>query len=207
MLALNHRLFLALNASGHPERFVVWAADFAAQYLIYGVLAIVVGLWIWGRPSRRGALLAVVVAAALALGVNQLLGLMWYEPRPFMIGLGHSLLAHVPENSFPSDHATLVWALGAGLVATGASLTAGIVVGAAGLMIAWARVYLGLHFPIDMATSAIIAVPAGFAAWALQRPVDRILLPVVEGTYERALGILKLPAGLLPRRSRADVDV
>ena len=147
------------------------------------------------------------IAAALALGVNQLLGLMWYEPRPFMIGLGHSLLAHVPENSFPSDHATLVWALGAGLVATGASLPAGIIVGGIGLAIAWARIYLGLHFPIDMATSALIAVLAGLLASASRRPIARMLLPVAEGTYERVLGVLNVPVALLPRRSRADVDM
>lgn len=200
MLAWNQGLFLWLNASGHPDRAVVMIAAFSAQALVYFALAIVAGLWVWGRPSQRGALLAVVIAAALALGVNQLLGLLWYEPRPFMAGVGHTLLAHVPENSFPSDHATLVWALSAGLIVSGASVPAGIVVGAMGAMIAWARIYLGVHFPIDMAASAAVAVVAGALAAASQRFVDHWLLPIVQDVYERALEGLGLPVALFPRR-------
>ena len=201
MLAWNQWLFLWLNASGHPDRLVVLIAEFSAQALVYAAIAVVTGLWIWGRPSRRGALLATVIAAALVLGVNQLLGLLWFEPRPFMVGLGHTLLAHIPENSFPSDHATLVWALGAGLIATGASVPAGFVVGAIGLMIAWARIYLGLHFPIDMVASAVVAAFGAVLARVLQRLIERTLLPIIEDIYERMLGILNLSIVVFPRRN------
>jgi undecaprenyl-diphosphatase len=200
MLAWNRWLFLSLNASGHPDPVIVLTADLAAQALVFVALAVTAGFWIWGNPSRRGALLAVAVAAALALGINQVLGLFWFEPRPFMIGLGHTLLAHVPENSFPSDHATLVWALGAGLIATGASMSGGAIITSIGLMIAWARVYLGLHFPIDMATSALVAACGGVFARALRAPVERMLLPVIETVYERALQLVGVPDALFPRR-------
>jgi undecaprenyl-diphosphatase len=201
MLAWNRWLFLSLNASDRPDPLAVLTADFAAQALVFVALVVAAGLWIWGSPSRRGAVLAVAIAAAIALGVNQLLGLLWFEPRPFMIDLGHTLLAHVPENSFPSDHATLVWALGAGLIATGASVPGGAVVTAIGLAIAWARIYLGLHFPIDMATSGLVAACGGALARASQPPVERMLLPVTEAIYERALRLLGLPAAVFPRRA------
>jgi undecaprenyl-diphosphatase len=205
MLAWNRWLFLTVNASGHPDPLAVLTADFAAQALVFVALAVAAGFWIWGNPSRRGALLAVAIAAAVALGVNQLLGLFWFEPRPFMIGLGHTLLAHVPENSFPSDHATLVWTLGAGLIMTGATAPGGIVVTAIGLTIAWARIYLGLHFPIDMATSALVAACGGAFARVLQSPTERWLLPVAEAIYERALRMLGLPAAVFPRRAGPSV--
>jgi len=205
MLAWNRWLFLSLNASAHPDRAVVLTADFAAQALVFVALVVAAGFWIWGNPARRGALLAVAIAAAVALGVNQLLGLFWFEPRPFMIGLGHTLLAHVPENSFPSDHATLVWTLGAGLIATGATAPGGIVVTAIGLTIAWARIYLGVHFPIDMATSALVAACGGAFARVLQSPTERRLLPVAEAIYERVLRMLGLPAAVFPRRAGPSV--
>ena len=52
----------------------------------------------------------------VALLVNQLIGLVWQHLRPFMIGLGHSHLAHVADSSFPSDHLTLLWAVAFSLV-------------------------------------------------------------------------------------------
>lgn len=49
----------------------------------------------------RQALVYTGLVAAFALLVNQLIGMVWYHPRPFEIGLGHTLLAHQPETSFP----------------------------------------------------------------------------------------------------------
>lgn len=54
-------------------------------------------------------------------GINLLLGLVWFEPRPFMVGIGHTWLDHLADNGFPSDHATLAWSLGLRLALTGAS--------------------------------------------------------------------------------------
>jgi len=95
---------------------------------------------------------------------------------------------------------SLVWALGAGLIATGASAPAGFVVAAIGLAVAWARIYLGLHYPIDMAASAAVAAFGAVIACALRQFVERTLLPIIEGIYERALRILGLSAALFPRR-------
>jgi len=151
MLAtLNQRLFLIFNASGHPDPLTVALAEIAASWLVYAAAALVPALRIWGRRDARGALLATVLGVSVALGINQMLGLLWFEPRPFMIGLGHTLALHAVENSFPSDHATFLWSLGFALLATGAARWWGVMVCVVGLLVAWARVYLGLHFPIDI---------------------------------------------------------
>jgi hypothetical protein len=48
-----------------------------------------------------------VAGVSAAVGINQLLGTLWYEPRPFATGLGRTLIQHAPDNSFPSDHVAL----------------------------------------------------------------------------------------------------
>jgi undecaprenyl-diphosphatase len=45
---------------------------------------------------------------ALFLLINQVIILLWQHPRPFVIGLGHTYLAHAADSSFPSDHLTLL---------------------------------------------------------------------------------------------------
>lgn len=200
MLALNTHLFLLLNAPADPSGFAVAFAEFTAAWLIVGVPALLVALWIWGAPARRAGLVSTAIAAALALGTNQLIGLLWYEPRPFMIGLGHTLVAHAPDNSFPSDHATFMLAIGLGLVATRGAPEWGKAVSVLGLLVAWARLYLGLHFPIDMLTSTLIGSLFGAVA-ALVRPiVARWMMPLVEWAYEGSLRLLRLPPRLFPRK-------
>ena len=183
---------------------LVLATQFIASKLIYAVPCLLVALWIWGEAEQRAGLATTAIAAALALGANQLVGLLWYEPRPFMIGLGHTLMTHVPENSFPSDHATFMLTVGLALIATRAAPVWGQFVSAMAVLVAWARIYLGLHFPIDMLTSAVIACLFGGAAIFLEAPVRRLIMPIADRIYENTLDALGLPSRAFPRRSHQD---
>jgi undecaprenyl-diphosphatase len=200
MLTINNHVFLLINAAAGASPAVVSVAEFVASRLIDLIPVLLVVLWVWGKPARRTDLVASSIAAALALGANQLVGLFWYEPRPFMIGLGHTLMAHVPENSFPSDHTTFILTVGFALVVTRAARTWGTVVTVLGVLVAWARIYLGLHFPLDMLASALIAGLFGAVAALLVAPVRRWLMPVADRTYEVALDALRLPSRFFPRR-------
>lgn len=200
MLAINHHLFLLINAPAHPYATTVALAEFAASGVIVFVPVLLVVLWIWGNPVRRAGLIATAIAAAFALGANQLLGLLWYEPRPFMIGLGRTLIAHPPENSFPSDHTTFMLTIGLGLLMTRAAPAWGKVVIILGLAVAWARIYLGLHFPIDMITSGLVGGTFGCGAALLRPLVSRWIMPLVETVYEGVLQLLRLPVWAFPRK-------
>jgi undecaprenyl-diphosphatase len=201
MLALNNHLFLLLNASATASPLSVRLADIIASRLIYAIPFILLALWIWGSPDKRAGLASTAIAAVLALGANQLAGLLWYESRPFMIGLGQTLISHAPENSFPSDHTTLFLTVGFGLIATRAASTWGKLVSVSGALVAWARIYLGLHFPVDMLASTLIACLFGGVAVLLVSPVHRWLIPIAARTYEATLNALRLPAHVFPRHN------
>ncbi|MBI1201893.1 MAG: phosphatase PAP2 family protein [Rhodopseudomonas sp.] len=201
MLALNSQLFLLINASAQPYPTTVGLAELAASGVIFLVPILLVGLWIWGDPKRRPGLVATAIAATVALSANQLLGLLWFEPRPFMVGLGRTLITHPPENSFPSDHTTFMLAVGIGLIATRASPAWGKVVVILGLVVAWSRIYLGLHFPVDMLASALVGGSFGAVATLLTRVTARYLMPLIEPVYDAGLRLLHLPARLFPRKT------
>ena len=198
----NVHLFLLLNAAGDPPGRAIGCARLVANSPDLIVPAILLGLWIWGCPARRGALIAVAGGVLAGLGINQILGLAWFEPRPFMAGLGHTWLPHAPDNGFPSDHATFVWSLGAGLVITGASRSWGGAACAYGAVVGWSRVYLGVHFPIDILTALPVALAAGGLARLARPVVAAWILPVADGLYEGTLDVLRLPAALFPRKAR-----
>ena len=196
----NQHFFLLINTSAHPAGSVVQAALLLANSPVVVGPATLVILWIWGRPSQRGGLLAVTGGMLIALGINQVLGMLYFEPRPFMIGLGHTLLPHPPDNSFPSDHATFVWALGIGLIATRATPRIGGVVSVYGLSVAWSRVFVGVHFPLDMLVSAAVGLVGGEFAAVVRPMVATWVLPPAERLYEGTLTLLHVPHALLPRR-------
>ena len=200
MLTMNNHLFLLINAPSGASPAIVFVAELAASKLIDLVPLLLVALWVWGKPTRRTGLAASSIAAALALGANQIVGLFWFEPRPFMIGLGRTLMAHAPENSFPSDHTTFILTVGFALITTRAAPMWGKAVSVLGVLVAWARIYLGLHFPLDMVASALIACLFGLLAALLVSAVQRWIMPVADRIYEGALDTLRLPSRVFPRR-------
>jgi undecaprenyl-diphosphatase len=198
---VNEQLFLAINAGAHPPGFVLLIALFLASWLVPLTILAFVLLWIRKAAPDRAALITATITMLIGLGVNQLIGLVYFHPRPFMIGLGHQYLPHPPDNSFPSDHATFLWSLGFALLALGALRAWAILLVAAGIAIAWARVYVGVHFPFDMAGSLIVALLVSRLAMFIHRLVLSWMAPLCLGLYENGIRLCRLPPALFPRHA------
>ena len=143
-------------------------------------------------------------AVALALAFTVALGSLIYEPRPFIShpGVVHLLISHAADASFPSDHAAVASALASMLVlyvplaawswlrhlkrTSGAVRAAGLrllataalfaliavgMVGAIGV----ARVYVGVHYPADIAGGVACGLLAAVLLTALRPWVHPLL--------------------------------
>lgn len=167
METINRELFLFINAPAQPAVLMVTIARWLADYLIWAIPAVVAVGWLTGREQTRRAMLGATMAGLSGLLLNQLIGFAWVHPRPFMIGLGHTLIPHAADSSFPSDHLTLLWAVAFRLLfARGNLRQGGVLLTLIGLPVAWARIYLGVHFPFDMVGAAVVAA---LCAWACYR--------------------------------------
>ncbi|VWB27213.1 phosphoesterase [Burkholderia pseudomultivorans] len=161
---LNLALFSALNAGSAPQPGVARLAIFAADWLVYALPAMLLLTWLFGeRPTRRQAIEA-GVGVCVALGLAQVIGHIWFSPRPFMAGVGTQLIPHAPDSSFPSDHMTFAWSLAAGLLLGSTTRATGCVVAALALAIAWGRIYVGVHWPFDMAGGVLVGTAGALAA-------------------------------------------
>jgi undecaprenyl-diphosphatase len=190
MPSWNTALFLSLNAASRPGPVLQGLVVAVAGIPVLLAPVLLACLWVWGPPARRAALIAAGAGVFAGQGINLLLGLVWFDPRPFMAGIGHTWLDHVADNGFPSDHATLAWSLGLGLVLTGASRHWGAAACLAGLAAGWARVYLGVHFPVDVLASIPAGLLAAGFASTLLPPIRRWVAPPVERAYDMALRFL-----------------
>lgn len=147
-----------------------WLHSVAAGYALWGglvslALLLIVAWWrARGRPQPLVAVASAVltgVSTVVALLVNQLLSSMFARPRPCQI-FPHAevLLRCAGDYSLPSDHCVIVGAFVAGLWLVHRGYAA--VATMAALVLAFARVYVGVHYPFDtvagLLTGALIAI-------------------------------------------------
>ena len=123
---------------------------------------LIVGWWV-GRSHNdfRKVALAIwaALSALLALAFVQPIASAADEARPFVALHFKPLISHAADAGFPSDHATAAGAVAAGLLFL--SWRLGLIAVLLALLIAFSRVYVGVHFPQDVAAgSALGAVTA-----------------------------------------------
>lgn len=157
---LNQTLFLFLNANEDAPQFMLGFAMFMAEWPV-GVAALLAGVAVYRQGEGRipvivQLLLTVLPAMLAAYAIRE----SWYHARPFVIDLGKTWVAHDPTPSFPSFHATFLFSLGFALLRTGISKITALFILILGTLTAWARVYLGVHFPFDMIGALVTAFVA-----------------------------------------------
>jgi undecaprenyl-diphosphatase len=196
---LNFAWFALINATPDASPRTISFAIFLATMVVYGVAIWMLLAWIRKPEAFRFALLDTVFTITLTLSLSWVIGQMWYHPRPFEIGLGQNFLAHAADSSFPSDHATLLFSVALPLLAYTISRNWGIIIFVCTLAVAWARVYLGIHFPFDIVGALIVAaISTSIIKFAGPVLKPYIYAPVCD-FYEWLIATLHLPVVLFPR--------
>lgn len=196
MQSIDTAFFLWLTGTLHSPHWCVALAEFFASAIVPLVGFALIVAWVRARKGWRPALLDASAAGALGLFMVQVIGWIHYRPRPFEVGLGANLLNHLPENSFPSDHATLMFALAFGLMAAASLRKKGTVLLGLALAVSWARVFLGAHYPSDILGGAILALTCvGLVRSVTARQSLWVLFIAI---YERGLRQMRLPKGFFP---------
>lgn len=183
-MGVDRSLFWQIN---HLAATTGWAHGVMAGYALWGGLVALTGLWVGcllvarrrddGLRSLAGVLLT-GAATLVALGLNQVIGPLVDRPRPFA-AMPHVLLLlhHSADPSFPSDHAVIAGAFVGGLVLV--SRPIGVLAAALAVVLAFARVYAGVHYPADVIGGLLIGALVGVLLVALARdPLARLLSPL-----------------------------
>lgn len=141
-------------------RFI--ATEFEYVFIVLVALAFLIPAR-WHLPQRRIGAVFATAAAAIGLLVNQPLASWVDRLRPYVAhpATAHLLIARSHDPSFPSDHATGGFALACGMFLYDRSVGTILLVLAAAL--AFARVYVGIHYPGDVLAGAAIGALAALA--------------------------------------------
>ena len=112
--------------------------------------------------------------AALGLILASLVTLVFLKPlvmrpRPYVTVEGLTALVDMSSdpNSFPSGHTTAVFAMAMGWQLASDRRWMKIFGWVLAVLMAFSRLYVGVHFPTDVLTGAIIGTVGSFIAWQI----------------------------------------
>lgn len=173
----------------------------AAAFALWGGLSLLAVLWLacWWFSARRradtGRSVAVLglggAASVVALLINQqLLSPFVGRVRPCRVLPNvHVLLPCTADHSMPSDHAVVAGALAVGLIVF--SRRIGLFAAVIAVLLAFARVYVGVHYPSD------VLVGLGVGGWVSAMVIAMFVSPATRLCTALAAG----PLGFLIHRS------
>ena len=156
---------------------------FFGVYLVYALPVIMLTLW-FVYPKRRIPLALSFGACLIAwLLITKLAvpNLIWFRPRPDfgLIGL-KEVFFHRPSYSFPSDHATALFAITIGLYVFNWRKAANYFL-AYSIVILFARVIIGVHFPLDIIGGVVSGAIGVFLVYLTDGFwSDKVLKPIIK---------------------------
>ena len=163
-----------------------WLHGPATAYASYGIVLFALLLlagFLLARSSRNPLTVARSVlgpvAVLVAVGLNQPIVHRVNEQRPWQRLPDALVLVHrSADGSFPSDHATMAGAVAVALLLVHRRL--GLLALGAALVMAFARVYVGAHFPVDVLAGLILGgLVAAVVVLALAPLIARLLEPLL----------------------------
>jgi len=153
-------LFEKINGLANVYTGLNYLAIFFADYLLYIVLALIfIGLFI-----KRSRLMAVSTAVAVFIAriiFAEPLKQIFHQARPYVVleNVNKLINEHGDYASFPSGHAVIFFAVATAVFLFNRKL--GIFAFFIALLVGIARVYAGVHWPIDIVAGGVIGILAG----------------------------------------------
>ncbi len=150
---MDFALFSALNQLTQYSPVVDWIAVFFATY----ALPIAIGISVIVGLKKKEFIMHALCSSTLAFSLNALIGFLYFRPRPFV---DHAVIQLIEKSasqkSFPSDHATISFALAASVSVFFPRMSAAAY--AIAIAISLFRVVSGVHYPSDIVAGAVVGV-------------------------------------------------
>lgn len=162
----DYYLFQQINNFAGKFFWLDKTAVFCASYLQYFLLAGLLVFLFFEKEKNKNRLM--VLGALLSAGVSRLFFaniIRWihYRPRPFLVHQVHQLVNHDLESSFPSGHAAFFFALAMFVYFYNQRAGKWFFLGA--LLMGVARVFVGIHYPLDILGGAVVGI---FTGWLIE---------------------------------------
>lgn len=108
-IEINHKIAIVLNnfvISNDLENYIWFFSDFPIFFLpLFLIISWLYWTYIKENIDEKKKLLFIFYVTIIAVIINIIIQQFYFEDRP--MSFVKSIIEHVPDNSFPSDHATV----------------------------------------------------------------------------------------------------
>ena len=184
---LNFTIFHLINQFAGLNPITDAIGALVANYMPVVIILGLAYLWIRKEKSVHDIILYAIYAAIIGLVLNIIIGMIYFHPRPFMIPTGTLLIPFTPETSFPSDHTTMMASLGIMLIYFKETRIYGVVFLLLGFIGGLARIFSGVHFPMDILGSFIVSFIVTFLVYQFRDKFNPINNLITE-SYSKFIG-------------------
>jgi len=153
------------------------------DYLVPTALCLLAAaLWFSGdtreeRERNQRAVISMVVAVLLANVLVKLCNLIYFRPRPFSVREVNLLFYRPSDSSLPSNAGAVAFAFAG--VGWQRSRRLGVLMGFLGTVFGFARIYCGVHYPLDIAAGALVGLLSAHVVGRGQRTLEPLMAGVI----------------------------
>src|SRR4030042_128527 len=160
---LDSIIFSKINDLAGKSACFDYFAIFCAGYLGYILIFILILFLLKDYKKYWQFVLKALGAAVLSrFVITEIIRFFWEKPRPFIENNINPLIEHEASSAFPSGHAAFYFALSTVVYFYNKKL--GILFLISSVLISFSRVFVGVHWPSDILTGAVIGI---LSAWLI----------------------------------------
>lgn len=128
---------------------------FATKDLIYLMIFLVFILSIKGKIKEKKALFLILLSLPIAVLIIKIIHIFYSEPRPFVFHQFPPLVSEKMDATFPSRHTTISSVIAFSFLYFKSKWAPLFLF--AMLLIAFSRVYVGVHYPFDLLGGLVVS--------------------------------------------------
>ncbi|KYD06662.1 undecaprenyl-diphosphatase [Heyndrickxia sporothermodurans] len=161
---INIDVFRSINNVGKEVPATEPVAVFVAEYMLYFLILALLVHWFTRRQRNRMMVIQAVIATVIAEVLGKIAGKLYSHHQPFA-ELPHvnKLVEHAIDNSFPSDHSIIFFSICFSFFLVRKKEWWLWIVLA--ILVAISRVMVGVHYPVDVATGALLGIISALIAY------------------------------------------